>query len=113
MFPAWLFGFSSWWRRRRGFPVQHLHFVLYTRQGCHLCEFAERQLEAARRRHWFILEVVDVDEEPELAERYGTLVPVVTINRKVRFRGAINPVLLDRLLHAEEEKATGSLIRGL
>ena len=104
MFPAWLFGWSFWWRRRRGRSAQHLHFVLYTREDCHLCELAKQQLKAAQGRHCFRLEEVDVDRVHELAEQYGSLVPVVTINSKVRFRGAINPVLLDRLLYAEEEK---------
>ena len=106
MFPDWLSGLSCWWRRRRGPGGQHLHFVLYTRQGCHLCELAKQQLEVARRRYRFVLEEVDVDGEPELAERYGSQVPVITVNGKVRFRGAVNPVLLDRLLQAEENKAT-------
>jgi hypothetical protein len=26
------------------------------------------------------------------------------VNGKIRFRGGINPILLDRLLHAEKEK---------
>ena len=62
-------------------------------------------MQAAQRRHGFILEAVDVDTQLELAVRYGDLVPVVTANGKVRFRGAVNPILLDRLLHAEKEKA--------
>ncbi len=100
MFRAWFSGLSCWWRRRRGLAGERLHFVLYTRQGCHLCERAKQQLEVARRRHGFVLEEVDVDHEPELAEQYGNLVPVVTVNGKVRFRGAVNPVLLDRLFQA-------------
>jgi hypothetical protein len=50
------------------------------------------------------VQVVDVDAEPELAARYGQVVPVVMVDGKVRFRGGINPILLDRLLHAEEGK---------
>jgi len=95
---------ASWLRRRRGAPVRHFHVVLYTRQGCHLCESAGRQLRTAARRHPLSVQVVDVDAEPGLAARYGQLVPVVMVDGKVRFRGGINPILLDRLLHAEEEK---------
>jgi hypothetical protein len=39
----------------------------------------------------------DVDDDPELASQYGESVPVVTVNGKIRFRGRVNPVLLERL----------------
>jgi hypothetical protein len=47
-----------------------------------------------------VLDVVDVDSDAELAARYGDQVPVVVVNGKVRFRGAVNPVLLARLFRA-------------
>jgi glutaredoxin len=71
---------------------------MYTRQGCHLCEDAWRILERARGRYGFHLEAVDVDGDAELTARYGLEVPVVTVDGKVRFRGGVNPHLLERLL---------------
>jgi glutaredoxin len=103
MFPVRLF--SRWFRWRRQPALDHLHFVIYTRRGCHLCQLAWRQLQAAQRRHRFTLEATDVDDDPELAAKYGGFVPVITVNGKLRFRGAVNPALLARLLHAEKEKA--------
>jgi hypothetical protein len=103
--------FTSWWRRRQIASLKHVHFIFYTRQNCHLCEVAWRQMQAAQRRHGFNLKLVDVDTEPELAARYGDFVPVVAANGKVRFRGAVNPVLLNRLLRAESEKATRARAR--
>ena len=91
---SWLW---TWWRPRR---LDHLHVVVYTRHGCHLCEVAWDQLRREQRRHGFRLEAVDVDTDPELVTRHGTCVPVVTVNGRVRFRGAVNPVLLRRLLRA-------------
>ena len=88
----------KWWPRRPPSPPERLQFVFYTRQGCHLCEVAWQELRQAQRRHGFRLEAVDVDADPELAARYGTCVPVVTVNGRVRFRGVVNPVLLRRLL---------------
>jgi glutaredoxin len=88
------------WRRRGARPAAPTQVVLYTRRGCHLCEEVWQRLEAARRRHDFALTAVDVDTDPELADRYGLCVPVVTVNGTVRFRGAVNPVLLERLLRA-------------
>src|SRR5438552_304967 len=86
------------WRRPK---LEHLHIVMYTRQGCHLCEGAWERLQIEQRRHGFSLRAVDVDTDPELVALHGNEVPVVTINGRVRFRGVINPVLLTRLLIAE------------
>jgi glutaredoxin len=92
---------TSWWRRRSARPLSRLRFVLYTRRGCHLCEDARQRLREAQQAYGFALEVKDVDEDPDLAARYGEQVPVVTVNGKERFRGGVNPVLLSRLLTAE------------
>jgi glutaredoxin len=91
---SWL---SRWWRGRR---LEHVEVILYTRQGCHLCETAHEQLEAARRHWGFRLSVIDVDGDPELVRQHGESVPVVLVDGKVRFRGAVNAVLLTRLLRA-------------
>jgi glutaredoxin len=90
----------SWWRRWRA-PLGHLEVVMYTRRGCHLCEAAWAQLRRQRRRYGFRLAAVDVDADPELRRRHGDCVPVVAVGGRVRFRGAVNPVLLARLLRAE------------
>ena len=108
-FPSWLSGLATWWRRCRGVPLYHLQFVFYTRQGCHLCEAAWRQLQAVQHRYQCTLQAVDVDGDPQLAARYGTVVPVVTVNGKLRFRGGINSVLLDRLLRAEKKRVVRML----
>jgi glutaredoxin len=90
----------SWWSGRAQ-QLGHLRIVMYTRRGCHLCEAAWEQLEKARQRYGFELAAEDVDTDPNLAAEHGAWVPVVTVNGKVRFRGAVNPVLLERLLRAE------------
>ncbi len=74
--------------------------VMYTRQGCHLCEQAWELLERARRRHGFALSQVDVDGDAGLVEQYGLCVPVVEVDGRAHFRGAVNPVLLERLFDA-------------
>jgi glutaredoxin len=95
---SWLW---DWWRRRPARRLAHVRVVMYTRRGCHLCEDAWRLLHGARRRYGFALEAVDVDGDPDLTARYGMEVPVVTVDGKVRFRGHVNPHLLERLLRAE------------
>jgi glutaredoxin len=91
--------FIAWFRRPRRLAGQQI--VMYTRSGCHLCETAWAQLEAARHRWGFDLSMVNVDGDPELAAKYGNEVPVVTVHGTVRFRGIVNAVLLERLLRAE------------
>jgi glutaredoxin len=85
---SWLFGAG-------GEPREVL---MYTRQGCHLCDDAWALLERAARRHRLSLTKIDVDTEPALAQRYGECVPVVVIDGRERFRGVVNEVLLERVL---------------
>jgi len=88
----------SWLRRRRRRP--DLQVTMFTRRGCHLCADAWALLERAQRTHGFALEAKDVDAAPEWVAAYGECVPVVLVNGKVRFRGKVNEVLLQRLLDA-------------
>jgi glutaredoxin len=68
--------------------------VLYTRQGCCLCNEAEVVL----MRHGLRPRLVDIDASAELREQFTNCVPVVEIDGKIRFRGRVNEVLLKRLL---------------
>jgi predicted thioredoxin/glutaredoxin len=97
----------TWWRRRREPPLRDLRLVLYTRQGCHLCELALERLRAAQQRYGFQIEEADVNTDGEWLGLYGDQVPVVAVEGKVYFRGAVNPVLLERLLHAAARRRTG------
>lgn len=94
----------KWWRSWWSIPLDHLQVILYTRRGCHLCDEAAQVLAQARRRYRFPLQAIDVDGDPDLTNRYGPEVPVVTVNGKLRFRGQVNPVLLRRLLEAEARR---------
>lgn len=60
--------------------------VVYSRRDCCLCDEALEQIEAARASAVFSLEVVDVDTDPALAERYGHEVPVVEIDGRKAFK---------------------------
>lgn len=74
-----------------------MNIVVYTREGCHLCDDAVALL----RRHGQEPRLVDIDADSQLRERYNLCVPVVEIDGKERFRGRINEVLLTRLLSAQ------------
>jgi glutaredoxin len=68
--------------------------ILYTRQGCHLCDVAHDVL----RNYQLRPQLVDIDADDRLRDLYDHCVPVVVIDGKERFRGRINEVLLQRLL---------------
>jgi glutaredoxin len=68
--------------------------LLYTRDGCHLCEAALRTLEQAGLK----VRQIDIDSNPELKALYDACVPVVVIDGRERFRGGIDNLLLRRLL---------------
>lgn len=68
--------------------------VLFTREGCHLCDEAKALLHG----QGLAFEEVDIDADPALKQRYNDWVPVVTIDGKERFRGRIDPRLLRRQL---------------
>ncbi len=62
-------------------PSEPLHrLVVYSREYCSLCETMVRALERVRADTPFILEVVDIEDNPELEERFGKRVPVLLIN---------------------------------
>ena len=75
-------------------PGQMLNVVFYTRHGCHLCDDAA----AVLRAHGITYQKVDIDDDPELVERFNTCVPVVEIDGVVRFRGRVDGRLWRRFL---------------
>lgn len=83
--------------------AEHLTFTVYSRGQCACCEKAMTVLKGAQRRFGFAIEPIDIDQHPDLVAKYNTEVPVVALNGKVRFRGVVNPALLERLLVAESQ----------
>lgn len=74
---------------------------LLTRQNCHLCDDALAVLlefEDALPP----IELVDIDDDPQLVRQFGESVPVVEINGRIRFRGGVERLLLKRIIDAEE-----------
>jgi glutaredoxin len=54
-------------------------FVVYSRQGCHLCEELLESLERLCRGRATVV-VHDVDSNPEWADAYGIYVPVLFVD---------------------------------
>jgi glutaredoxin len=70
------------------------HVVLYTRNGCHLCDDALSLL----KRYGCQPTLVDIDKNPEQLAKFNECVPVVEMDGRIRFKGCVNEVLLRRLL---------------
>ena len=54
-----------------------LPLTLYSRSYCHLCQDMEAALRTLDADYAFDLQVLDIDADPLLEERYDELVPVL------------------------------------
>jgi glutaredoxin len=73
-----------------------LNIVLYSRDGCHLCEEAQEVLS----NFGISPTIIDIDADENLRARFGTCVPVVEIDGQIRFRGQVDPKLLQRIIRS-------------
>ena len=75
-------------------PARRPRFVLYDRDGCHLCAEARAQLERLAPELDFDVTVLDVDADPALAARYGERVPVVAFDAEEIIAAPFEPPAL-------------------
>jgi glutaredoxin len=59
---------------------------IYSRPGCHLCDEAKDIIDRVRKRHAFVVRVINIEEDPALESAYGTEIPVVFINGSKAFK---------------------------
>jgi hypothetical protein len=63
--------------------------IVYYRQGCHLCEQMLASLYQKQVGHQhsvnFDIEIIDIDDDPVLVEKYTVDVPVVMYQNEVIF----------------------------
>jgi hypothetical protein len=72
--------------------------VLYSRDGCCLCDDARAVIERVRRRHAFDLEERDIDRDEDLLRAYLERIPVVTIDGAEAFELFVDESELERRL---------------
>ena len=60
--------------------------ILYSRQGCHLCDEVKTSLGRLAAAGGFTWRVIDIDSDPELQRLYNEEVPVVFINGRKAFK---------------------------
>ena len=56
------------------------NLVLYTRQGCHLCEAFLLELQQFDASLAGLLQLIDVDDNSEDVDRFGDKVPILFAN---------------------------------
>lgn len=69
--------------------------TVFGREYCHLCHEMTAALEALRSVYPFTLELVDVDEDMDLEQRYGHLVPVLVGEGEEICHYHLDPAALD------------------
>ena len=72
--------------------------ILYTRHGCHLCEQAKEVISALQREFDFDYNECDIELKDEWTEKYGLMIPVVTIDEVEVQYGRIDKTLLCKAL---------------
>jgi glutaredoxin len=65
--------------------------VLYTAEGCHLCQKARATLADLATEVEFELREVDITGDPELEAEYRAWIPVVEIDGRRRFTYYVQP----------------------
>ena len=80
-----------------------LAVTLYTRALCCCCQTAREVLAEYQSVGGVVVKEVDA-EDPALGSFIGPTVPVIAVAGKVRFRGEVNRVLLDRLIAARTDR---------
>ncbi|MFB3916056.1 MAG: glutaredoxin family protein [Terriglobales bacterium] len=60
--------------------------ILYSREGCHLCDVVKDSLTRLAGQAEFQWRVVDIDSDPELRRLYNEEVPVVFVNGRKAFK---------------------------
>lgn len=60
--------------------------IVFSRQGCHLCDMVKETLAATQDAAEFQWREVDIDTDPELREKFNEEVPVVFIDGRKAFK---------------------------
>jgi glutaredoxin len=78
--------------------------VLYTREGCHLCDDALAILERVRADQPFELDARDIERDDDLLRRYLERIPVVELDGEELFQFFVDEGELRRRLGTVERR---------
>ena len=59
--------------------------IVYTKDGCHLCERVIAQLEKMSSTHALEISIQDIASDSDLFESYKEMIPVVSVDGAVKF----------------------------
>lgn len=76
------------------------HVRLYTTAGCHLCEQAHEMLKQLAADENLDITLVEIGDDDQLTERFGTAIPVVEINHGTMLFWPFEQTDLANRLHA-------------
>jgi len=57
--------------------------TIYSRHGCHLCDVMKDEVAQIQKDLEFTIEIIYIDRNTELEEKYGEQVPVILINGEI------------------------------
>ncbi|MEE9574680.1 MAG: glutaredoxin family protein [Gammaproteobacteria bacterium] len=78
-----------------------LEFIIYSRQGCHLCDVMKDELEAMAMSKKGTIKLVDIDNDPDLKKRFNNQIPVLFVDDVEICHYKLNKKNLLRFLAAE------------
>lgn len=74
--------------------------VVYSREGCHLCEVVKETLTQLQGQADFRWREVDIDADPALCKEYNDQVPVVFVDGRKAFKYRMDGQEFLRLLES-------------
>lgn len=78
-----------------------IKLTLYSRSACHLCEDMEQHLASLSQDHTFSVQRIDIDDSAELADTYGSRVPVLMHGEHLICEYYLDQQTLLQLLNSE------------
>ena len=75
-----------------------IRVTILSRKDCHLCDVVYRIATHLQSELHIEMNIVDVDSDSSLTERYGTRVPVVLLDEIEHFAGSVTEEELRRAI---------------
>ena len=85
--------------------------VVYSRQGCHLCDVVKETLRKLQDKADYRWREVDIDADRELQQKYNDEVPVVLINGRKAFKYQMSARDFLRVLARESSQRFLAVLR--
>lgn len=81
---------ALWWRKPNYNPRMH-DVLVYSRNGCHLCDVVKATLAQLQPSADFQWHDIDIDADPALRRQFNDEVPVVFIDGRKAFKYHMDP----------------------